>query len=136
MKHISESIIGRKGISGAPILRQGDIIITRRNDIYMVLTDQDCLKKIINPDSFRYYDMSKGAYVHNTYRGGIAGFMDLSSFNDKLEEIGGDGDYDIIQIWRNYRKPINITSNDDIDQIIQIKNLKLLKESYKLIWKR
>lgn len=44
MKHIIESIIGRKGTSGS-ILRQGDIIITRLGDIYMVLTDQDCLKK-------------------------------------------------------------------------------------------
>ena len=133
MKHIQESIIGRKGIS-IPILQQGDIIITRRGDIYMVLTDQDCLKKILDPDSFRYYDMSKGAYAHNTRMYSV-GFMDLSSFDDKLEEIGGDGDYDIIQVWRNPKRRF-IDSKDDIDQIIQIENLKLLKKSYKLIWKR
>ncbi len=133
MKHINESIIGRKGTSGA-LLQQGDIIITRRNDIYMVLTDQDCLKKILNPDSFIYYDMSKGAYVHS---GRVSvSFMNLSSFNDKLENIDGSDGYDIVQVWRNFRKRNTITSNDDINQIIRIENLKLLKESYKLIWKR
>ena len=33
MKHISESIIGRRGTSGS-ILQQGDIIITRGGYIY------------------------------------------------------------------------------------------------------
>ena len=138
MKHIIESIIGRKGASSV-LLQQGDIIITRRDDIYMVLTDQNCLKKVLNPVVFGKYDMSKGAYVHITGSGsgyGYPGFMKLSSFNDKLEEIGGDGDYDIVQVWRNPRKQNTIISSDDINQIIQIKNLKLLKESYKLIWKR
>lgn len=136
MKHISESIIGRKGVSGA-LLQQGDIVITRRGDIYMVLTDQDCLEKVLNPDSFIYYDMSKGAYVRssNIGRSSIS-FMDLSSFNDKLENIGGSDAYDIVQVWRNPRKQNTITSRDDIIQIIRIENLKLLKESYKLIWKR
>jgi len=133
MKHIIESIIGRKGTTGVPILQQGDIIITQRDDIYMVLTDQDCLKKILNPNSFRYYDMSKGAYVRGV-SGGV-GFMDLSSFNDKLEEIKGRGDYDIVQVWRNPMKQ-NIVSSDDINQIIRTENLKLLKKYYKLIWKR
>ena len=135
MKHISESIIGRKGVSRVPILRQGDIIITRRDYIYMVLTDQDCLKKILNPVSFSLYDMSKGAYVHSTGNG-YPGFMDLSSFDDKLEEIRGNGHYDIVQIWRNLQKQNTITSRDDIDQIIRIGNLELLKKSYKLIWER
>jgi hypothetical protein len=93
MKHISESIIGRRGVSGAlfgALLRQGDIIITRRNGIYMVLTDQDCLKNILNPAVFRKYDMSKGAYVHSTHST-VPDFIELSSFNNKLEEIGGSG---------------------------------------------
>lgn len=141
MKHISESIIGRKGISGVSILRQGDIIITRGDDIYMVLTDQNCLKKVLQPKSFGMYDMSKGAYVHSTGYYNYTGFMDLSSFNDKLEleNAGGSSVYDIFQVWRNPREQNTITSNDDIDdiiQIIQIENLKLLKKSYKLIWKR
>lgn len=134
MKHISESIIGRKGTSGA-LLQQGDIVITRRGDIYMVLTDQSCLKKILHSDSFRYYDMSKGAYAHST-KMGYVNFMDLSSFGNKLENIDGSEDYDIVQVWRNPRKQNNIVSSDDVNQIIQIENLKLLKESYKLIWKR
>jgi len=134
MISIKESIIGKKGYISVPTLQQGDIIITRRDDIYMVLTDQDCLKKILNPDSFRYYDMSKGAYVRGG--GGGAGFMDLSSFNDKLENTDGSDVYDIFQVWRNPRKQNNITSNDDINQIIQTENLKLLKKSYKLIWER
>ena len=137
MRHISESIIGRKGISGGiPILRQGDIIITRRDDIYMVLTDQDCLKKILNPKSFGNYDMSKGAYVHGA--ADYAGFMALSSFNNKLENTKGSkssGDYDISQVWRSSRNNL-INSNDDIAHIIQIENLKLLKKSYNLIWER
>ena len=135
MKHIIESIIGRKGVSGISILQQGDIIITRRGNIYMVLTDQDCLKKVLNPDSFLYYDMSKGAYVRNIGSGSVS-FMNLSSFNDKLENIDGSDAYDIVQVWRNSRKQNNIVSSDDINQIIRIKNLELLKESYKLIWKR
>jgi hypothetical protein len=78
--------------------------------------------------------MSKGAYVHG---GRVSvSFMNLSSFNDKLENINGSDDYDIVQVWRDFRKHNTITSNDAIDQIIQIENLKLLKESYKLIWKR
>ena len=68
--------------------------------------------------------MSKGVYVHSTGNG-YPNFMDLSSFNDKLEEIGGDGDYDIVQVWRNPRKQNNIVSSDDINQIIRIKNLEL-----------
>jgi hypothetical protein len=79
--------------------------------------------------------MSKGVYVHGTGRD-HAGFMNLSALDDKLEEIKGTGNYDIVQIWRDYRKQNTITPSDDINQIIQIKNLKLLKESYKLIWKR
>ena len=134
MKHINESIIGRKGTSGA-LLQQGDIIITRRGDIYMVLTDQDCLKKILNPAVFRKYDMSKGAYVHSTHST-VPSFMELSSFGSKLENIDGFEDYDIVQVWRNFWNLNNIDSSDDIIQIIQIENLKLLKESYKLIWKR
>ena len=134
MKHISESIIGRRGTSGS-ILQQGDIIITRGGYIYMVLTDQSCLKKILHPDSFSLYDMSKGAYVRNVGED-YASFMDLSSFNNKLEYTKGSDNYDIFQVWRNSRKRITITSGDDINQIIQIENLKLLKESYKLIWER
>ena len=138
MKHINESIIGRKGASGA-LLQQGDIIITRRGDIYMVLTDQDCLKKILNPAVFRKYDMSKGAYVHcalHSTHSTVPSFMELSSFGSKLENIDGSEDYDIVQVWRNFWNLNNIDSSDDIIQIIQIENLKLLKESYKLIWKR
>ena len=134
MKHIIESIIGRKGTSGS-ILQQGDIIITRFGDIYMVLTDQDCLKKLLNPNVFRNYDMSKGAYVCSAGRDSVS-FMNLSALDDKLKEIRGNGHYDIIQIWRNLRKRNTITSSDDIDQIIRIGNLELLKKSYKLIWER
>ena len=134
MKHINESIIGRKGASGA-LLQQGDIIITRRNDIYMVLTDQDCLKKILNPGVFRMYDMSKGAYVHSNERN-FPSFMELSSFDNELENIDGSEDYDIAQVWRNLRKQNTISSRDDIIQIIQRENLKFLKKTYKLIWKR
>ena len=135
MKHIIESIIGRKGTSGASILQQGDIIITRRGGIYMVLTDQDCLKKILNPAVFRKYNMSKGAYVHCTHSTAPT-FMELSSFGSKLENINGFQDYDIVQVWRNFWNLNNIVSSDDVNQIIRIENLKLLKESYKLIWKR
>ena len=137
MKHISESIIGRKGISRSigSILQQGDIVIIQSGDIYMVLKDQNCLKQILSPDVFRSYDMSKGACVRSTGRDYV-GFMNLSSFDDKLENINGNGYYNIVQIWRDYRKRDTITSSDDINQIIQIENLKLLKESYKLIWKR
>ena len=134
MISIRESIIGRKDISNTPILRQGDIIITRFGDIYMVLTDQDCLKKILNPNVFKTYDMSKGVCVCSAGRGSVS-FMNLSSLDNNLKEIKGHGQYDIVQIWRNYQKRSTITSSDDIIQIIQIENLKLLKKSYKLIWR-
>lgn len=135
MRHIIESIIGRRGVSGIPVLQQGDIIITRRDDIFIVLTDQDCLKKVLHPNSFSRYDMSKGAYVHGTGRDRV-GFMNLSSFDNELEDIDGRDAYDIVQVWRNFWNLNTITSNDDIEQIIQTENLKLLKKSYKLIWKR
>lgn len=133
MISIRESIIGRKGISSTPILQQGDIIITRINDIYMVLTDRRCLKKILHPDSYSLYDMSKGAYARIIRD--YPSFMNLSSFNNKLEHTEGSDVYDIVQVWRSpWSKRIN--SNDDIVQIIQIENLKRLKNSYKLIWER
>ena len=137
MRHISESIIGRKGTSRSigSILQQGDIVITRFGDIYMVLKDQNCLKQILSPGVFRNYDMSKGAYVCSAGRDSVS-FMNLSSLDDKLEEIKGNGYYNIVQIWRDYGKRNTITPSDDIIQIIQIENLKLLKESYKLIWER
>ena len=110
MISIRESIIGRKDISNTPILRQGDIIITRRDDIYMVLTDQKCLKKVLQPGSFEMYDMSKGAYVHSIGRDYV-GFMNLSSFNSTVAiKFNGflytnAGSY--IYLYTNMIKPIN-----------------------------
>lgn len=64
MKHINESIIGRKGINGTPELREHDIVITRESRIYMVLKDPEEISQgQLNPKN---NDMRQGILYYKT----------------------------------------------------------------------
>lgn len=133
MKHIIESIIGRKGINGTPELREHDIVMTNEHVYYMILTNPDeihCAK--LNPND--------GDKRHGIlYR--VRPFFDLQwlPLNEYTKTLEYPNDlnkstWDIIAVYRgNYKwdpeHTRNICYDDNLIKLIQ-------NRKYGLIWER
>ena len=103
MKHIQESIIGRKGINGTPELREHDIVITGESRIYMVLKDPEEISQgQLNPKN---KDMRQGILYYTGSSGSIT-WIPLFRYTETLEYEEGSvySIYDINEIYRgNYK---------------------------------
>jgi len=109
MKHISESIIGKRG-GGNKLyntrlgLRQGDIVyIYNSTAPYMYIADQELIKKAL-PSAPARYDMSDGIVLRYDYTD-LPHFMVMSDYNDDLilkddVAIHPEG-YTVSAIWRS-----------------------------------
>ena len=145
MKHINESIIGRKGIAGISNLENHDIVKLDNDHYYMVILDEDEMDRTQLLDA--YYKKPNGILARyedarwsNTY----------GWYWQPLDEYGPDlklkprfrNRENILYIIEVYRSPSTITTkyNDHLYMRCDEENMKEIinKEygDYKLLWKR
>lgn len=137
MKHISESIIGKRGgfpniFNARTGLRQGDIVDLNKNpnSLYMYVSDMNIIDKIFQGGKLDY-DYSEGIifrYANNTR----IEFLLVSDYNDDLtfKKPGYYGKYSIKSIWRG---DIIIDPKDNVYELLKESNLKALVKTYKKI---
>lgn len=133
MKHIQESIIGRKGISRIPELREHDIVITGEPRIYMVLKDPDEISQgRLDPKSA---DKRQGILYCTEDSSGSLTWISLTRYTEMLEyEYGDRPQFDIKSVYRgNYKwdpeHVSDVCSNDNLFELIR-------DRKYSLIWER
>ena len=133
MKHITESIIGRKGINGIPELKEHDIVMTNEHVYYMIL---------INPNEIRYaklnpndVDKCQGVlYRVRSYYG--LQWLPLRQYTKTLEYQNdlNKTTWDIIAVYRgNYKWNPKYTRDTCLyDKLIEL----IQNRKYCLIWER
>ena len=133
MKHIQESIIGRKGMTRVPELREHDIVITGEPQIYMVLKDPEEISQgRLDPKSA---DKRQGILYCTDDSSGSLTWISLTSYTKMLEyEYGDKPRFDINWVYRgNYKwdpeHVFDVCSNDNLFELIQ-------DRKYSLIWER
>lgn len=137
MKHIAESIIGKRG-SGPIIsdigIMQGDIVYFRRTpDMpYMAIIEESLYNQIMRPESLTMYDLSKGVFLFLDPREKYGPNFMLVSDYDKSLKYHGDHDWDIAEVRRGY---LNRISPSDMTRLISINNLKELAKNFKPAFK-
>lgn len=134
MKHIQESIIGRKGtqtISDMD-LRQGDILYLKfqSSHPYMVIFDKDLYESVMYPESLKLYDFSKGVLV--CLNGNNLSFITIAKFFGKELKCITNSDLDIIEVYRGPIKPI---TPNNVRKFISENNLNQMVSNFRLIFK-
>lgn len=133
MKHIIESIIGRKGVNRTPELREHDIVMTNEYNYYMILT---------NPKEIRYTSLNPNdvdkqhgiLYRIRSYYG--LQWIPLRQYTKTLEYQNdlNKSTWDIIAVYRgNYKWNPKHTRDICLDSNL----LELIQDrKYDLIWER
>lgn len=135
MKHINESIIGRRSAGTQTIsdmgLRQGDILYLKYQSSrpYMVIFDKDLYESVLYPESLKLYDFSKGVLI--CLDGNNLSFIAIAKYNKKLQCIP-NSDCDIIEVYRGPIKPI---TPNNIRKFISEDNLNQMVSNFRLIFK-
>ena len=140
MRHISESIIGRKGgpaqFNVRTGLRQGDIVYLYKypDAPFMYISDPIIISRIFDNGRVvrvNSYDYSEGIFFYYDKRMCVH-FMLLSEYNDNLtfKSRTYKKNYDVTSVWRGN---IIINPNDNIYELLKESNLKALVKSYKKI---
>lgn len=135
MKHINESIIGRRNAGTQTIsdmgLRQGDLLYLKymNSHPYMVIFDKDLYESVMYPESLKLYDFSKGVLV--CLNGNNLSFITIDKYNKKLQCIP-NSDCDIIEVYRGPIKPI---TPNNIRKFISENNLNQMVGNFRLIFK-
>lgn len=138
MRHISESIIGKRGsgfFNSKSDLRQGDIVYLRHDKSipYMYISDQGIISALFLGSSNYKYERRDGIFVYaydNEY--GIRVYY-LSEYNDNLDDVAFRGKCDVISVWRG--NP-NIGPTTNMMGLLDTANLKKLIKRYNKIWER
>ena len=135
MKHINESIIGRKGMAGAPKLKEHDIVITGEPRVYMVLKDSEEISQgWLDPKN---KNMRQGILYCTDSSGSIA-WIPLIRYTETLEHEYSvykiTSIHDINVVYRgNYKWNPELTRNICLDSNL----LELVRDrKYNLIWER
>lgn len=133
MKHIQESIIGRKGTQTISDmgLRQGDILYLKYQSShpYIVIFDKDLYESVMHPGSLKLYDFSKGVLV--CLDGNNLSFITIAKYNKELRCIL-NSDCDIIEV---YRGPIKQITPNNVRKFISENNLNQMVSNFRLIFK-
>ena len=140
MRHISESIIGRKGnpaqFNTRVGLRQGDIVYLYKypDTPFMYISDPIIISRIFDNGRVmrvNSYDYSEGIFFYYDKRMYVR-FMLLSEYDDNLtfKSPAYKENYDVTSVWRGN---IIIDPNDNIYELLKESNLKALVKSYKKI---
>lgn len=126
MKHINESIIGRKGISSIPELRNHDIVVLNNDSIYMVLKDRD----EIDQTKVAYHQ--KLGIIYSSY-----GWIQLEKYDENLDHLR-DPFWGINQVYRSPEKSFSTEKFDDIIFRCTVPNLRqqINRKHFNLIWER
>jgi len=139
MRHIHESIIGRRGNAGKDpkgILREFDIVTSRTSRVYMVIFDERIIEKAVPK---RMKDARLGLLLGPDYN-----FMFLSRYTDDLILDNSYGKfnyspYDIMEIYRNPVLDSKIFKRDMLSGEYDLENFdvnQLKRSFYKKIWER
>lgn len=135
MKHINESIIGKKGsspISGARQLLQGDIIYVGfyPDTPFMVIRDNNLYEKLLTPRALSRYDCSKGVMFRYEDKSAPPNFMVISDYDRNLKCTDVPM-WDIIEVRRG-----NIELFfPEVKDVLQESNLRELAKGFKLVFK-
>jgi len=136
MRHIHESIIGRKGSRAGmpPEIEAHDIVITRDGEVYMVLTDPDEIIQVridsnkINGGILCRTDRPKRSWVS------LARYNKLLEFTSNKPGRIFDIDEVYRGVWAGYdRKFQNVLDACDVDNLWDLISD---KRKYDLVWKR
>ena len=139
MKHIDESIIGRKGNTGKGlkgVLREFDIVTSRDTNetagVYMVIFDERIIEKFTPR---RMNEARPGLFLAPD-----CVYMFLSNYTDDLllNQLFYSP-YDIVEIYRNPDIDSNIFKKDILSGKFDLDNFdinRMKKNFYKKIWER
>ena len=142
MRHISESIIGRKGShSSLPTIRQWDIVRTRDGNFRMCIVDEDLIRMIP-----RYGDYGDTGLLVNYYdkKDSSSSIIDISKYNNRLEYTKKyllsnerNNNWDIMELYRPDPDVIEVPKfkHELINLTLNISLSRIAKNS-KLIFKR
>ena len=148
MKHISESIIGRKGSHSAlPKIQQWDIVRTRDGMYRLCIVDEDLIRMIPRYGNYGYTGLLISYFRKQDSSSSI---IEISKYDKNLEYTGsylGTRDrntmWDIVEIYRpsdNVVKNIKPKTKQEFIDLAQNTSLfnivKKFKLIYKLIYKR
>ena len=132
MKHINESIIGRKGTKGmgrVPELKEHDIVITGEPRVYMVLKDSEEISQgRLNPKN---PDMRQGILYCTGSLGSIT-WIPLIRYTETLEHENAFYNIDVV-----YRGGYKWDPKDVTDVCFKYNLIKLIQDrKYTLLWER
>lgn len=106
MKHIQESIIGRKGALVKfvkSMLKSGYIVQYRNMELAMYFDYQD-IKKISSVKEILPLLYSQGCFLGLDWKHGLE-YVPIFKYKDNLIMINGNIDDDIITVWRVNMQP-------------------------------
>jgi hypothetical protein len=135
MKHIQESIIGRKGTSGSfsmNMLKSGYVVRYRDGELGMYLVYED-IKKLFrhDPDFIRLAHDADGFYAKTHDDQTPIAWMPITLYDDNLNissresRVNGDEIYDIITVYRVKTKP-ELLDQESLEKLIkEVKPIKI-----------
>lgn len=140
MRHISESIIGRKG-SSLPIIRQWDIVRTRDGNFRMCIVDEDLIRMIPRYGNYGDTGLLVSYYDKKDSSNSI---IEVSKYDSRLEYTENylssnerNNSWDIMELYRPDPDVIKVPKfkYELINLTLNIPLSRIAKNS-KLIFKR